>query len=189
MGSLGPAGRKGRKVPAVLSPQARRQLPNRYSQLMPDPLASVLTRDVRADLSGQLVFAPYLEWLESDGHGGYCMGTVTGVRTRRYHGLLLAAARPPEHRYLLVGGMDAWVESEPNGPSALARRLFPQLYANGVLYPPDPCHILSFVSQPWPRWELEITADNRLRYELVTDAETSAVAPVLALVWAGCRLP
>ncbi|MBV8586945.1 MAG: glycogen debranching enzyme family protein, partial [Verrucomicrobia bacterium] len=154
----------------------------RYSHLMPDPLASVPAGDVRVDPSNQLASAPYLEWLESDGHGGYCMGTVTGVRTRRYHGLLLAAARPPEQRFLLVGGMDAWVESQENGPAkeggptTLARRLFPQLYANGVLYPPDPYRILSFVSQPWPRWELEITADNRLRFELIADEETSAVA-------------
>jgi predicted glycogen debranching enzyme len=55
------------------------------------------------------------------------------------------------------------------------RRLFPHLYANGTLYPPDPCRILSFVSQPWPRWELEVNAENYLRYELIADEETSAV--------------
>jgi hypothetical protein len=29
------------------------------------------------------------EWLLADGLGGYAMGTVSGLRTRRYHGLLL----------------------------------------------------------------------------------------------------
>lgn len=29
------------------------------------------------------------EWLEADGRGGVASGTVNGVRTRRYHGLLL----------------------------------------------------------------------------------------------------
>ena len=29
------------------------------------------------------------EWLVADGRGGYAMGTVSGLRTRRYHGLLV----------------------------------------------------------------------------------------------------
>ena len=35
------------------------------------------------------------EWLEADGLGGFASGTVAGVRTRRYHALLLAATTPP----------------------------------------------------------------------------------------------
>jgi len=31
------------------------------------------------------------EWLEADGLGGFASGTVSGVRTRRYHALLLTA--------------------------------------------------------------------------------------------------
>ena len=34
-----------------------------------------------------------LEWLCSDGTGGYAMGTVAGLRTRRQHGLLVTADR------------------------------------------------------------------------------------------------
>ena len=33
-----------------------------------------------------------LEWLETDGMGGYASSTVLGINTRRYHGLLIAAA-------------------------------------------------------------------------------------------------
>jgi predicted glycogen debranching enzyme len=35
------------------------------------------------------------EWLVTDGLGGYAMGTMPGLRTRRYHGLLIVATRPP----------------------------------------------------------------------------------------------
>ncbi len=35
------------------------------------------------------------EWLEADGLGGFASGTVAGIRTRRYHALLLVAAHPP----------------------------------------------------------------------------------------------
>ena len=51
------------------------------------------------------------EWLEADGLGGFAMGTVSGVRTRRYHALLLAATTPPTGRMVLVNGFDAWVET------------------------------------------------------------------------------
>ena len=32
------------------------------------------------------------EWLLTNGTGGYSMGTALGCNTRRYHGLLIAAA-------------------------------------------------------------------------------------------------
>src|SRR5262249_59584090 len=35
------------------------------------------------------------EWLEPDGLGGFASGTVSGIRTRRYHALLLTATMPP----------------------------------------------------------------------------------------------
>jgi glycogen debranching enzyme len=34
------------------------------------------------------------EWLEPDGLGGFASGTSTGIRTRRYHALLLYKATP-----------------------------------------------------------------------------------------------
>ena len=42
------------------------------------------------------------EWLITNGRGGYASGTVLGISTRRYHGLLVAAARPPLERWLLL---------------------------------------------------------------------------------------
>ncbi|HEY4845580.1 MAG TPA: glycogen debranching enzyme N-terminal domain-containing protein, partial [Candidatus Dormibacteraeota bacterium] len=42
------------------------------------------------------------EWLVTNGLGGYASGTVAGPNTRRYHGLLMAALRPPVQRVLLL---------------------------------------------------------------------------------------
>lgn len=42
------------------------------------------------------------EWLLTNGIGGFAAGTVTGVNTRRYHGLLIAAALPPVGRIMTV---------------------------------------------------------------------------------------
>ena len=46
------------------------------------------------------------EWLVTDGLGGYAMGTVAGLRTRRYHGLLVAAVDGPSARMLGLAALD-----------------------------------------------------------------------------------
>jgi predicted glycogen debranching enzyme len=42
------------------------------------------------------------EWLETNGIGGFASGTISGSNTRRYHGLLTAATRPPLGRITTV---------------------------------------------------------------------------------------
>ena len=42
------------------------------------------------------------EWLVTNGIGGYASGTIVGINTRRYHGLLMAAVRPPVDRVALL---------------------------------------------------------------------------------------
>ncbi|MBW6455230.1 MAG: amylo-alpha-1,6-glucosidase, partial [Trueperaceae bacterium] len=46
--------------------------------------------------------AERLEWLVTNGIGGYASGTVSGIRTRKYHGLLVAATDPPAGRTVLA---------------------------------------------------------------------------------------
>ena len=70
------------------------------------------------------------EWLEADGLGGFASGTVGGVRTRRYHALLLAATTPPTGRMVLVNGLEVWLET-PAGRFALSA----QRYAPDVVHP------------------------------------------------------
>ena len=62
------------------------------------------TQDECRDLS----FASGKEWLLTNGIGGFAMGTVSGVNTRRYHGLLIAALTPPTERTLLFAACDAF---------------------------------------------------------------------------------
>jgi glycogen debranching enzyme len=47
---------------------------------------------------------------EADGLGGFASGTVSGVRTRCYHGLLFPATTPPAVRAVVVNGFEAWAE-------------------------------------------------------------------------------
>jgi predicted glycogen debranching enzyme len=46
------------------------------------------------------------EWLETNGLGGWSGSTIMGCNTRRYHGLLVAATRPPSDRMVMVSKMD-----------------------------------------------------------------------------------
>ena len=50
------------------------------------------------------------EWLVTNGLGGYASGTITGTTTRSYHGLLVAALRPPVERSVLVTKIDETIE-------------------------------------------------------------------------------
>ena len=59
-----------------------------------DPPALALGRDVCVDLAA----AEQREWLVTNGIGGYASGTVAGLPTRGYHGLLVAALDPPVGR-------------------------------------------------------------------------------------------
>lgn len=58
------------------------------------------------EICGDLELAESREWLVTNGIGGYASGTIAGENTRRYHGLLIAALRPPVGRMQLVAGLD-----------------------------------------------------------------------------------
>jgi predicted glycogen debranching enzyme len=49
------------------------------------------------------------EWWLANGIGGYAGGSVSGILTRRYHGLLVAPVQPPLGRQLLFAKADAVV--------------------------------------------------------------------------------
>ena len=58
--------------------------------------------DFGRDICNNLDISGAREWLVTNGIGGYASGTIAGVLTRRYHGLLVAALNPPLERTLLL---------------------------------------------------------------------------------------
>jgi predicted glycogen debranching enzyme len=46
------------------------------------------------------------EWLETNGLGGFASSTIAGLNTRRYHGLLVAATKPPVGRMVLLSKLE-----------------------------------------------------------------------------------
>lgn len=99
-------------------------------------------------------FDPTAEWLEADGLGGFASGTVSGVRTRRYHALLLTATAPPAGRMVLVNGFDAWVRTL-NGTFPISS----QRYRSDVIHPDGMTRLIDFQAEPWPRWTYQIGED------------------------------
>jgi predicted glycogen debranching enzyme len=86
------------------------------------------------------------EWLETNGRGSYAMGTVAGGHTRRYHGLLTAARRPPVDRRQWVNRLADAVLQEGRRFDLSCQQYPDVLQADG-------CKILeSFRLDPWPTW-------------------------------------
>src|ERR1700686_419623 len=74
--------------------------------------------EIAADLPNAL----RREWLVTNGLGAYASGTVAGVNTRRYHGLLVASLNPPVQRMVLLAALEEWLLApEGAGPTGSGR--------------------------------------------------------------------
>ncbi len=74
--------------------------------------------DFGREVCGNLANAEKREWLVTNGIGGYASGTIAGMLTRRYHGLLMAALKPPLGRTLLLAKIDETVEYDGIYPNS-----------------------------------------------------------------------
>ena len=108
------------------------------------------------------------EWLEADGAGGFASGTVGLVRTRRYHALLLADR--PAGRFVLVNGVEAWVQT-PAGRFALSSHA----YMPGVIYPDGRQHLRSFTPTPWPQWRYVLPDGTQVQHEVFASRTNAEV--------------
>jgi predicted glycogen debranching enzyme len=114
------------------------------------------------------------EWLETDGLGGFAMGCVDGIRTRRYHALLLAATQPPEGRLALVSDLEVYAETS-GGRFALSSHR----YRGDVVFPDGHRRLARFDWQPLPRWEWALEDGTRIACELAV----APGAPRVVLRW------
>jgi len=108
-----------------------------------------------------------LEWLEADGLGGFASGTASGIRTRRYHALLLTTTESGA-RMVLVNGFDAWIQT-PRGRFMLTS----QNYGPNVIGGDGAKRIESFHNNPWPTWTLVCEDGTIIQHEIVV-AKNSA---------------
>ena len=90
------------------------------------------------------------EWIAGNGLGGYASGTVSGIATRRYHGLLVAALAPPRGRRVLITHVD---ETLHDGDRATP--LSTHEYPDAVV-PDGWRHLVDFAVDPLPRWRWRV---------------------------------
>lgn len=90
------------------------------------------------------------EWLETNGIGGFASATIAGINTRRYHGLLVAAATPPTGRSVLLAKLEETVR--------VGDQIF-ELSANaypGSIHPQGFRFLQQFKLAPFPVWCYEV---------------------------------
>ena len=93
------------------------------------------------------------EWLVTNGLGGYASGTVCGVPTRRFHGLLIAALPAPFGRTMMLSG----VEEEVYLPDGSCHRLGGEEHEETVTPLPGTEYLKEFrLDAGLPVWKFEI---------------------------------
>src|SRR5208282_2587782 len=96
------------------------------------------------EICGDLDAALEREWLETNGLGGFASSTIAGLNTRRYHGLLVAAASPPSGRMVLLSKLEEIVVVRGARYELSANR-FP-----GVVHPEGYQYLKEFRLDPFP---------------------------------------
>ncbi|PWU57327.1 amylo-alpha-1,6-glucosidase [Micromonospora sp. S4605] len=134
-----------------------------------------------SQVCGQLSSGATREWLVTDGLGGYAMGTVSGLRTRRYHGLLVVAGETPASRRVGLVSLDPAVLL----PSGARVRLGAHEWASGVVDPPGFELLEQFtLVDGVPRWRWRL-GDVVIERELAMRHGHRCVAVVHRLVAGG----
>ena len=127
-----------------------------------DPLG--LTRRVTLDAEQLRDPARLLarEWLVTNGLGGYASGTLAGVVTRRYHGILIAALPAPFGRLVMVSQLGERLRLPGGGVHWLSG----EELQSGSLYLEGASHLREFrLEAGLPVWTYEIegyTIEKRL---------------------------
>ncbi len=110
--------------------------------------------DIRfgTQVCGSLEAAASREWLVTDGLGGFAMGTVAGLRTRRYHGLLVVATEPPIGRRLGLAALDPVLVFDDHSVELATRE-----WDSGAIAPHGHDYLAGFeLIEGVPRWTWQV---------------------------------
>ena len=83
-----------------------------------------------------------LEWLATNGIGGYASSSLAGANTRRYHGLLVAACKPPLGRTVILSKLEEEIRIEDQ-VYFLSANKYPS-----IIYPQGYRHLVDFSDDP-----------------------------------------
>jgi len=104
----------------------------------------------KQQICGDLDAALHREWLETNGLGGFASSTIIGLNTRRYHGLLVAATKPPVGRFVLLAKLEETLFID-GLPFDLSANKYP-----GVVHPQGFGYLKQFRLDPFPVFTYEV---------------------------------
>ena len=132
------------------------------------PCENTLLR-IGAEICRDLDAALSREWLETNGLGGFASSTIVGLNTRRYHGLLVAALRPPVGRFVLLSKLEETL--------VIGGRRF-DLSANrypGVVHPQGHQCLKEFRFDPCPVFVYEVEGVGLEKRVFMVEGENTTV--------------
>jgi predicted glycogen debranching enzyme len=121
------------------------------------------------------------EWLETNGLGGFASSTITGLNTRRYHGLLVAATKPPAGRMVLLSKMEETLVIGGRRVELSVNR-YP-----GVMHPRGDLYLKQFRKDPFPVFVYEVDGVTIEKSVFMVQGENTTVIQY-ELRGAGCTL-
>ena len=110
-----------------------------------------------------------LEWLETNGIGGWAGSSVIGCNTRRYHSLLMAATVPPAERMNLVSKLDETIVINDERYELGTNNYGDTIYPKGFKL------ISSFTRNLFPEWLYEINGFEIKKTIAMVDGENTTV--------------
>src|SRR5438094_337833 len=109
------------------------------------------------------------EWLETNGIGGFASSTIVGVNTRRYHGLLVAATKPPVGRYVLLSKFEETLIIDGQ------RFDFCSNCYPGVVHPQGFRYLRQFRLNPFPEFTYEIDGVEIKKFVFMVHGENTTI--------------
>ncbi len=98
--------------------------------------------NVGPDILSDFNKALKMEWIVTNGLGGYASSTALGIHTRKYHGILVTAFNPPVDRRILLAKIDEEImignETFPLGSNEFKHGIHPEGFRFLVDFSLDP---------------------------------------------------
>ncbi len=132
-----------KKPTATLTPQTSVPIP-------PLPLPGLKPIRAAKEICRDFARGSAREWVIVNGIGGYASSTISGMNTRRYHGLLVAALRPPVGRIVTLSKVEETLAT-PSARHELSTNQY-----GGVVHPEGYRYLVEFRLDPWPTFLYQI---------------------------------
>ena len=109
------------------------------------------------------------EWLETNGIGGFSSSTIIGLNTRRYHGLLTAATKPPVGRLVMLSKLEETLVIDGRRYELSANQYPGLIHPQGFTYQTD------FRIDPFPTFTYEIEGLRLMKSVFMVQGENTSV--------------